>query len=79
MDTRHDRMQYELPATGAHARHAAARPAGHAAMDHSAHGGAAMDHSAHGDMGHDMSDPSMAAAMERDMRTKFFIALALTI
>ena len=35
-----------------------------------------MDHSA---MGHAMSDPSMAAAMERDMRTKFFIALPLTI
>jgi Cu2+-exporting ATPase len=30
-------------------------------------------------MGHDMSDPGMAAAMERDMRTKFFIALPLTI
>ncbi|GAB4436410.1 MAG: heavy metal translocating P-type ATPase [Chloroflexi bacterium OHK40] len=83
MGTRHDRMQYELPATGAHAQHAqhaaGARPAGQAAMDHGAHGGATMDHGAHGDMGHDMSDPSMAAAMERDMRTKFFIALVLTI
>lgn len=37
---------------------------------------AGMDHAA---MGHDMSDPGMAAAMERDMRTKFFIALLLTI
>jgi Cu2+-exporting ATPase len=81
MGTRHDRMQYELPATAAHAHHdhhaAAGRPAGHTAMDHSAHGDTAMDHSAH--MGHDMSDPGMAAAMERDMRQKFFIALALTI
>jgi Cu2+-exporting ATPase len=87
MGTRHDRMQYELPATGAHSQHAhhaaAARPAGHAGMDHSAHAGAERDHSAHDGghdhMGHDMSDPGMAAAMERDMRNKFFIALALTI
>src|SRR5215203_5737197 len=35
----------------------------------------------HGDhMGdHDMSDPGMAAAMERDMRNRFFVALLLTI
>ncbi len=56
-----------------HVHHAssAAPSAGHGAMDRGA-----MDHGA---MGHDMSDPGMAAAMERDMRTKFFIALALTI
>ena len=30
-------------------------------------------------MSHDMSDPTMAAAMERDMRNRFFLALALTI
>jgi P-type Cu2+ transporter len=30
-------------------------------------------------MGHDMSDPGMAAAMEHDMRNKFFVALLLTI
>ena len=30
-------------------------------------------------MGHDMSDPGMAAAMERDMRNRFFVALLLTI
>ena len=30
-------------------------------------------------MSHDMSDPTMAAAMERDMRNRFFVALALTI
>ena len=52
MGTKHDRMQYEMPAT------------------QSEHG----DHA-----GHDMSDPSMAAAMERDMRNKFFVALLLTI
>src|SRR5215207_970131 len=52
MGTKHDRMQYEMPATPA-------------------------DHGDH--MGHDMSDPAMAAAMERDMRNKFFIALVLTI
>jgi len=39
------------------------------------------DHSDHmGDhMGHDMSDPGMAASMERDMRNRFFVALLLTI
>jgi Cu2+-exporting ATPase len=104
MGTRHDRMQYEMPATAAHAHHAtnaaAARSHTHGGMDHSSHGPApvshnghaamdhsrqaeaqgghgGMDHSAH--MGHDMSDPGMAAAMERDMRQKFFIALLLTI
>jgi Cu2+-exporting ATPase len=30
-------------------------------------------------MGHDMSDPRMAKAMESDMRNRFFVALALTI
>lgn len=132
MGTKHDRMQYEMPATGAHKHHqakaakaaqaqaaspidhtahagggAAAQTSpqdhaamGHAsvpapmpvqagAMDHSGHGGhsmsqgsqGAMDHSAmgHAGMDHDMSDPSMAAAMEIDMRNKFFIALLLTI
>jgi P-type Cu2+ transporter len=52
MGTKHDRMQYEMPATPA-------------------------DHGDH--MGHDMSDPAMAAAMERDMRNRFFVALLLTI
>jgi Cu2+-exporting ATPase len=52
MGTKHDRMQYEAPAT----------------QD---------DHGDH--MGHDMSDPAMAKAMERDMRNRFFIALVLTI
>src|SRR5215203_7147301 len=52
MGTKHDRMQYEMPATPA-------------------------DHGDHAD--HDMSDPGMAAAMERDMRNRFFVALLLTI
>src|SRR5215216_3178648 len=52
MGTKHDRMQYEMPATHA-------------------------DHGDHAD--HDMSDPGMAATMERDMRNRFFIALLLTI
>jgi Cu2+-exporting ATPase len=30
-------------------------------------------------MGHDMSDPAMARAMEADMRRRFWVALALTI
>jgi Cu2+-exporting ATPase len=36
-------------------------------------------HQRHGGMAHDMSDPAMAASMERDMRRRFFIALILTI
>jgi P-type Cu2+ transporter len=93
MGTKHDRMQYELPATGVHTHqpapeHGVATPLvqDHAAMDHGTMDHDTMDHAAmghggmdHGAMGHDMSDPGMAAAMERDMRTKFFIALALTI
>lgn len=39
---------------------------GHAAMDH-------------GGMAHDMSDPAMAATMERDIRNRFIVALLLTI
>src|SRR5919202_3169020 len=35
------------------------------------------DHGDHAD--HDMSDPAMAATMERDMRNRFFVALLLTI
>jgi Cu2+-exporting ATPase len=82
MGTKHDRMQYELPATGAHDHHAhhaprAADHEGHAAMEHGDH--AATEHGGHDHMGHDMSDPGMAAAMERDMRTKFLVALLLTI
>ncbi len=34
---------------------------------------------AHAGMAHDMSDPAMAAAMEADMRMRFFVALILTI
>jgi Cu2+-exporting ATPase len=63
--TKCDRMQYELAHTAAHAEHR------HPAEDAS--------HEGHGGMSHDMSDPTMAAAMERDMRDRFFIALALTV
>ncbi len=42
-------------------------------------GRAEMDHRGHGGMSHDMGDPAMAAAMERDMRRRFFVALLLTI
>ncbi|MDE3229233.1 MAG: HAD-IC family P-type ATPase, partial [Chloroflexota bacterium] len=40
---------------------------------------AAHDMADHGGMAHDMSDPAMAAAMEADIRKRFFVALALTI
>ena len=63
--TKCDRMQYELPHTRADAEH-------HDPSEEAAHEG-------HGGMSHDMSDPTMAAAMERDMRNRFFVALALTI
>jgi P-type Cu2+ transporter len=61
--TRCDRMQYELPHTAAGMEHE------HPAEAEDGHAG----------MDHDMSDPTMAAAMERDMRNRFFVALALTI
>jgi Cu2+-exporting ATPase len=63
--TKCDRMQYELPHTRGEEEH-------HDPSQEAAHGG-------EGGMSHDMSDPTMAAAMERDMRNRFFVALALTI
>ena len=56
----------------AHTGHPAGAAAAAAPMDH-----AAMGHGAHG--AHDMSDPRMAAAMEADMRRRFFISLLLAI
>lgn len=47
-------------------------------QDHSGHD-MAHGEMQHGGMSHDMSDPAMAAAMERDMRNRFWIALLLTI
>jgi cation transport ATPase len=63
--TKHDRMQYELPHTHAGEQH---HDPAHEAP-----------HEGHGGMSHDMSDPTMAAAMERDMRNRFFVALVLSI
>lgn len=63
--TKADRMQYELPHTRAYEHHR--HPSSEAA------------HEGHGGMSHDMSDPTMATAMERDMRNRFFIAFVLTI
>ncbi|MDQ2809708.1 MAG: hypothetical protein M3Z04_22765 [Chloroflexota bacterium] len=42
---------------------------------------AGMDHTPmpQGGMSHDMSDPAMAKAMEADIRTRFFVALLLTV
>jgi P-type Cu2+ transporter len=53
------------------ARHTGNLHADHAAMGHDA-GAMPHDH-------HDMSDPSMAAAMAVDMRNRFFLSLILTI
>src|SRR5579885_193661 len=61
------------------ARHVTEQHAGHG-MQHA--GAPAQDegaHAGHGGMGHDMSDPAMAKAMEADMRNRFFVALLLTI
>jgi Cu2+-exporting ATPase len=49
----------------------------HGAMHHAASRTAA--HGGHEAMGHDMSDPRMAAAMEADMRRRFWIALVLSL
>jgi len=63
MGTTHDRMQYEMPSTAAHAMHES---------DHK-------KASSHAGMDHDMSDPKMAKAMEADMRNRFLVSLLLTI
>jgi Cu2+-exporting ATPase len=76
-------FEQQRDTTAAAARHAApghasrtpeagpmVQPEQAATMEH------AMDRSG---MSHDMSDPAMAAAMEADMRTRFFVALVLTI
>src|SRR4029453_4288861 len=57
-------MQYEMPHTRAQEAH----------REPAEHPGGGM-----GGMDHDMSDPVMAAAMERDMRARFLIALVLPI
>ena len=62
--TKHDRMQYELPHSEADAVHEQVHP------------GAGDEHAG---MDHDMSDPKVARAMERDMRRRFLIALALSV
>ncbi len=59
----------------AHAHTASVADVDHAAMGHTMpaeHGGMAHAH-------HDMSDPRMAAAMEADMKRRFFISLVLAI
>jgi P-type Cu2+ transporter len=56
-----------------------AAPAGRPEHARMAHGGMAHGETGHGGMAHDMSDPAMAAAMEADMRRRFFVALVLTV
>ncbi len=62
--TKHDRMQYELPHTSAEHEHGEVEPG---------------DPDAHAGMDHEMSDPKVARAMEKDMRRRFFGALVLSI
>jgi Cu2+-exporting ATPase len=61
--TKCDRMQYELPHTEAAHEHEAPAPAS----------------GEHAGLSHEASDPTMARAMERDMRRRFVVALVLTI
>jgi P-type Cu2+ transporter len=80
-----------LPVGAAHDGHRTATEVDHAAMGHAASvDHATMSHAAPTEMdnagmrhaghaGHDMSDPRMAAAMEADMRRRFWISLALAI
>jgi Cu2+-exporting ATPase len=70
-----DRNEVPLPKpqVSSHAHAHTAAPIDHAAM------GQTMDHAAMGHGGHDMSDPRMAAAMEADMRRRFWISLVLSI
>ncbi len=83
MPDHHDHHQHAEPVDAAptrpapdpHAEHAPSH-AGHAVPTEAAHAGHGTSHSG---MAHDMGDPKMAAAMERDIRTRFFVALALTI
>jgi len=63
-----------------HANHElAAVQVDHSAMIHAAAAETHEGHAGHGGMAHDMSDPAMAAEMERNIRLRFWVALALTI
>lgn len=72
-----ERNPVPLPAPGisTHA-HAHAPPASAVAKEPRA---PRADHAAMGHAGHDMSDPRMAAAMEADIRRRFWISLILAI
>jgi Cu2+-exporting ATPase len=65
--------------SGAHTDHSAhtATRADH--DEHVGHAAPAQQHEGHHGMNHDMSDPAMAGAMERDMRNRFLVSLVLTI
>ena len=72
-------MPPAAPPASEHAAHAMPAPS---EMEHAAHAAQpAMKHGGGGEdmMGHDMSDPAMAKQMEADIRTRFFIALVLSI
>lgn len=73
MGTKYDRMLYEMPAVLARA---GAEPP--PAYEATAHGEAEEHAQMHHDMGHSASAPSMVAAMEGDIRQRFYLALPLT-
>jgi Cu2+-exporting ATPase len=67
------------PAEAAHTHGATAHPAKEDRAAVAAHQKMDMGIVDHGAMGHNMSDPAMARAMEADMRKRFFVSLVLTI
>ncbi len=72
----HDAVSTATTTMDDHATHVVDPHAGHT-MPSSAGMEDQMAHGGHGS--HDMSDPAMAADMERDMRNRFVVALLLTI
>ncbi|MDP9352757.1 MAG: HAD-IC family P-type ATPase, partial [Chloroflexota bacterium] len=85
-----DSMEHVTPAyTDSPDPEVAHDPLGHALDPHPeighdehrmmAHDAPGQSHTEHGGMAHDMSDPAMAASMERDIRNRFFVALLLTV
>ncbi|MGD9893991.1 MAG: heavy metal translocating P-type ATPase, partial [Dehalococcoidia bacterium] len=78
---RSDRERHHAPQYSLTDRHADAHSPVEAPLARSVGEGPGVraDHAAHAGMGHDMSDPGMAKAMESDMRNRFLVALALTV
>jgi Cu2+-exporting ATPase len=79
MEEGHVHVQRVAHNSGAHTDHLAHAPTRPNQDEHAGHAAPAQQHDGHHGMNHDMSDPTMAAAMERDMRNRFLVSLVLTI